>query len=135
MMTSHPSLPPLPSNRKFGALFALVFTGAAAYLYFEASSAWPIATLLALLFAAAALIAPTLLAPLNRLWFRFGLLLGRVVSPLVLGLIFFAIITPVSLIARLAGRDALLMKKRKVASYWVARDPPGPEPGSLRNQF
>jgi hypothetical protein len=127
----------LPSNRKFGGLFTAIFAIAAAYFYFFAASGRVALVLAALaaLFAVATIAAPSLLAPLNRLWFQLGLLLGKIVSPLVLGSIFFLLITPVSLISRLFGRDELKMKKRTVSSYWVEREPPGPAPESFRNQF
>jgi hypothetical protein len=135
-MTSQSDLPPLPSNRKFGTTFALVFAFAAVYSYFRDAAAWPAAlALLALLFGAATLIAPGWLEPLNNLWMRFGLLLGKIVSPIVLGLVFFLVITPVSWIARLRGRDALAIRKRNVPSYWVERQPPGPASDSFRNPF
>lgn len=80
-------------------------------------------------------IAPSRLSPLNRLWFRLGVLLGKVVSPLVLGVMFFLLITPAALVTRLLGRDALMLKKRSVSSYWVDRIPPGPPGDSFKNQF
>lgn len=83
----------------------------------------------------AALALPKLLTPLNRLWMAFGLLLGKIVSPLVLGLIFMVLITPVAVSTRLFGRDVLRMKKRNVSSYWLERDPAGPEPASFQRQF
>ena len=127
----------LPSNRKFGGLFTVMFAIAAAYLYFfeSAGMAAQVLAALAALFAVATIAAPSLLAPLNRLWFQLGLLLGKIVSPLVLGSIFFLLITPVSLISRLFGRDELSMKKRAGSSYWVKREPPGPAPDSYKNQF
>jgi uncharacterized integral membrane protein len=82
------------------------------------------------------LAAPALLAVPNRLWARFGLLLNRIVSPVVLGIVFFAVVTPMSLVMRLLGKDPLrLRRSRQDASYWIAREPPGPKPDSLRNQF
>lgn len=127
----------LPSNRRFGALFSAIFAIAAGYLYFFKAAAMTALVLaaLAVLFAAVTAAAPSLLAPLNRLWFQLGLLLGKIVSPLVLGAIFFLLITPVAMISRLLGRDELRMKKRAVASYWIDREPPGPAPESFRNQF
>lgn len=127
----------LPSNRKFGGLFSAIFAVAAVYLYFfkAASTSALVLIALAALFAVVTITAPTLLAPLNRLWFQLGLLLGRIVSPLVLGGIFFLLITPASLLSRWLGRDELRMKKRAVATYWVNREPPGPAPESFRNQF
>ena len=79
---------------------------------------------------------PTLLAPLNRAWMKLGELLGRIVSPLVLGLIFFAMFTPISWGMRLAGRDALRRRfEPHLKTYWQERDPPGPDPRDLPNQF
>jgi hypothetical protein len=64
-----------------------------------------------------------------------GLLLGKIISPIVLGLIFFVLITPVSLVTRLFGRDELKMKKRSVESYWVDRSPPEPPSNTFKNQY
>lgn len=127
----------LPSNRKFGGLFSAIFATAAAYLYFfkTANTAALVSLALAASFAVATLAAPAVLTPLNRLWFQLGLLLGKIVGPLVLGSIFFLLLTPVSLVVRAFGRDELRMKKRAVSSYWVDREPPGPAPESFQNQF
>lgn len=134
--TTHSPPPPLPSNRKFGGVIA----GALALLTVHAlwkdhSTRAAIFAVLSAAFALFALVAPGLLAPLNRLWMAFGLLLGKIVSPLVLGLIFMVLITPVALGTRLFGRDVLRMKKRKVPSYWVERDPAGPDSSSFQRQF
>ena len=127
----------LPSNRSFGWLFAAIFGALAAYLFWRGSqSAWVFGSLAtSAAFALATLIAPHTLSPLNRLWFNLGLLLGRIVSPIVLGIIFFLLITPVSLVGRALGRDELKLKKRDTSSYWVDRSPPGPPSDSFRNQY
>ena len=128
--------PQLPSNQKFGWLFTLVFSIAAVYALWNGANTWAVTFVgLAALFALFARVAPAALAPLNRLWFGLGILLGKIVSPVVLGVIFFLVITPVSLVTRLFGRDALLLKKREVNSYWIDRTPPGPAPESFKNQF
>ena len=75
------------------------------------------------------------LAPLNKAWAALGQILGRLVSPIVLGLIFFCLITPVALIGRIGGRDQLRLKTRADTSYWIKREPPGPAPDSFKNQF
>lgn len=128
--------PPLPSNQKFGWLFALVCAVGAAYAY---AKGYPLRVAVLAVFAAAfagvTVLAPGLLAPLNRIWYRFGLLLGKIVSPVVLGAIFFLVITPVSLATRLFGRDPLRLKPRQAASYWIDRTPPGPAAESFKNQF
>ena len=87
-------------------------------------------------FAALAWLAPRALAPLNRLWAAFGLLLHRLVSPVVLSLLFFCTIAPVGLLMRLFGQDPLRLRRdSSAASYWVRREPPGPAPETMKNQF
>ena len=82
-----------------------------------------------------AALAPQRLRLLNSAWLRFGELLGKVVSPIALGFIFFALVTPVSVIGRLFGRDELRLKRRPVASYWIARDVPTLDSNSFKQQF
>ena len=83
-----------------------------------------------------ALLSPAVLAPLNRLWTRFGLLLHAVTSPLVLGVMYFLVITPLGLVFRAVRRDELRLRLDPAASsYWVHRHPPGPQPESLKRQF
>jgi hypothetical protein len=86
-------------------------------------------------FGLAALAAPRALRPLNKAWFWLGQLLGKVVSPIVLGIIFYGLLTPVAVAGRLLGRDELRLKRRPVSSYWVERQPPGPESDSFNHQF
>ncbi len=91
---------------------------------------------LAVAFAAAALIRPQILHPLNRAWFALGQLLHRVMSPLVMGLIFFFCITPIAWIMRRRGRDLLSLKRRPdLKSYWIERPAPPPDAQSMRNQY
>jgi len=91
---------------------------------------------LALVFLGLAAFAPHSLKPLNRLWLWFGLALHRIVSPVVLAALFFVVITPVGVVARLAGKDFLRLSfDRGATSYWIDRRPPGPRPSSMRNQF
>ena len=127
----------LPSDRSFGITFVVVFALIAAWQAWhgrEASST----TLggLSAVFLLIALWRPTLLHGLNRAWMKFGALLHSVVNPVVLGAIYFLVFTPVGWGMRLAGRDALSRKLDSTAkSYWIKRDPPGPPPDSLPNQF
>lgn len=82
------------------------------------------------------LVWPAVLAPLNRLWMRFGLLLSRVTNPIVMALMFFLVLTPSGLLMRLFGNDPLRRGfDAHAATYWIERDPPGPEGDSMRNQF
>jgi hypothetical protein len=83
-----------------------------------------------------AILKPDILAPLNRLWMKFGELLHRIVSPIVLGIIFFGVITPFGKVMALSRRDPLRRKQDpNLSSYWIRREPPGPAPGSFPNQF
>jgi energy-coupling factor transporter transmembrane protein EcfT len=112
----------LPSNRKFGFFFTFVFALAAAYFYYSANVSWAylfIAT--ALIFLLVTIIKSDALLPLNRLWMRFGFLLGMIVSPIVLGIIFFGLFTPIAILMRLSGRDELRLKFTQKASYWISR--------------
>jgi hypothetical protein len=126
----------LPSNKKFGLFFSAIFVLIAVYVYLKFRVEFAVFALtISTLFAIAAFLTPQILSPLNRLWFCLGLLLGKIVSPIVLALIFFVLITPVSLVTRLFGRDELKIKKRTVESYWVDRLPPGPPSESFKNQY
>ena len=127
----------LPSNRNFGFLFAGVFALLSAYAAYQGAEphrvyGWLIAGVVVGL---VAIVAPTALTPFNKAWMKLGDLMGRVVSPLVLGVIFFVLITPIALITRLFGRDELRLKKANVSSYWIDRAPPGPAGDSFKNQF
>jgi Saxitoxin biosynthesis operon protein SxtJ len=93
------------------------------------------AAALAAAFLALALVRPDALSPLNRLWQKLGLLLSRIVSPIVLALLFYLIVTPVGLLMRTFGEDPLRLRRRESASYWIVRQPPGPAPESMRDQF
>jgi len=126
----------LRSNKKFGLFFSAIFVLIAIYAYLKFRVEFAIFALTtSTLFAIVAILTPQILSPLNRLWFSLGLLLGKIVSPIVLALIFFVLITPVSLVTRLFGRDELKIKKRTVESYWVDRLPPGPPSESFKNQY
>ena len=126
----------LPTNRKFGWFFATVFAAIGVWLFWRLSTNWAFFfVVLSVVFAFITFAASHLLEPLNRFWYGLGMLLGRIISPIVLGLIFFVLITPVSLITRLFGRDELRIKKRSVSSYWVDRIPPGPPSDSFKNQY
>lgn len=125
-----------PSNRSFGLLFTVVFALASGYLSWKhlAGYGWFLAA--AGLTLLVTLAAPDWLAPFNHAWMKLAELLNRIVSPLVLGLIFYGIFTPIAWGMRLAGRDALNRHwEAQSSTYWRDRDPPGPDPDSLPNQF
>lgn len=124
------------SDRSFGIVFAVVFTLIALFPLLHGGSIrlWPLP--IAAVFAVLAFLWPSLLAPLNRLWFRFGLLLHKIVNPVVLGVMFFIVITPVAAVTRLFGGKLLsLGYDKSLPSYWERRSPPGPDPDTVRNQF
>lgn len=129
--------PPLPSERKFGIFFATIFAALALWWVYRGNGiAAAIAAAAAVVTLGLALAAPGLLAGPNRLWFKLGLLLGRIVSPIVLGVLFFLLITPVGLVMKVIGRDVLNRRfDPSRPTYWIARDPPGPAGDSFRNQF
>ena len=113
----------LPSNRKFGFFFTFVFAVAAAYFYYSANVSWAyMFSVAAMIFLLLTLIKSDALLPLNKLWMRFGLLLGMIVSPIVLGIIFFGLFTPIAILMRLSGRDELRLKFAQKASHWISRD-------------
>jgi len=125
----------LPSNKKFGFFFALVFTFGAAYFYFNGAVTWVYCFSSAgAIFFVVTIVKADLLLPLNKLWIRFGLLLGMIVSPIVLGLIFFGIFTPTAFLMRLSGRDELRLKLNKKPSHWISRSE-AIQSGSFSNQF
>ena len=123
----------ISSNRSFGFLFFVVF-----FLI----SLWPLksqgdlrlwAFILSLVFLVLGVLNSKLLTPFNKLWFKFGILLGSIVSPIVMGAIFFIIVTPVGLIMRLLGKDLLKINKEKnVSTYWINRDK---QQSSMKKQF
>jgi Saxitoxin biosynthesis operon protein SxtJ len=126
----------LSSNRVFGFVFAAVFlvVGLLPLLSHGSVRLWSL--IVSGAFLLVALIAPAVLAPLNRLWMRFGMLLHRIVSPLVLGIMFFGVITPMGLVMRLMGKDLLRLRADpNASSYWVRRTPPGPARDSFKHQF
>ena len=124
------------SDRSFGFVFAVVFGLIGLYNAWHAGKAWPWLALVAAGFLAVALLRPVLLARLNKLWMKFGLLLAMIVNPIVLGILYFLVFTPMALLARLVGKDFLKLKREPQAkSYWIVRDPPGPEAVSMKDQF
>lgn len=126
------------SDRAFGVVMACFFgiIGLLPLIFGSGPSVRWWALAIAFIFGALAWLRPATLAPLNRLWLRFGLLLSKVVSPVILGLLFFVTIMPIGLVMRALGKDPLRLRKDKsAASYWIVRDPPGPAAETMKNQF
>ena len=126
----------LPSNRKFGFFFAAVFAIVGAYLFIKDSlPAGFLVGALAAVFFLITLINANILLPLNKLWMKFGLLLGKIVNPIVMGIIFFGLFMPISLFMKLFGRDELCLKISTQASYWKERDTDAIPADSFKDQF
>lgn len=124
------------SNRSFGLIVGAIVGFIALKDLWQNSHSWVVFAGLSVALLLAAWIAPGLLGPLNRFWHRLGLLLGKIMHPVVLALLFYIIITPIGLLARLAGNDFLGLRfDRNAQSYWTLRNPPGPAPETIKEQF
>mgnify|MGYP001464439047 FL=1 len=122
----------ISSNRSFGIVFFIVFLLIALYplIHSEEIKFWSI--IISLIFLVLGLLNSKILAPLNKLWFKFGIFLGKIISPLIMGIIFFLVVTPIGILMRLLGKDLLNLKHNKNKSYWI--DKTGPK-SKMRNQF
>jgi hypothetical protein len=124
------------SERSFGLIFAGFFALLGALSLYSGAERWHYWFPLAGVFAVLAYAAPRLLAPLNRLWAKVGLLLHMVISPVILGILFYVCVTPIGMLMRMSGRDPLRRKFEPAAkTYWITREPPGPAPETFNNQF
>lgn len=128
--------PRMPTDRSFGLTFAAIFSVVSAWLLWRGGSYWPLTLGVAALFLLAALTYPRVLHRMNTAWMYFGLALNRIVSPIVMGALFFGLLTPVAVLMRLRGRD-VLQRRCDLArpSYWIKREPPGPDGSSFPRQF
>jgi hypothetical protein len=124
------------SDRSFGLVMAAAFATMAIFNAWHAGRIWPWTGGLASLFLAMAWLRPSMLHPLNLLWLRLGLLLHRIVNPVVMALMFYGTVLPTGIVMRLMGKDLLRLKRRPDAeTYWIARSPPGPAAETMRDQF
>lgn len=124
------------SDRTFGVVFSVVFAIIATWpLIHDAPIRWwSAAVAIGLLGIAYA--APSVLTPFNRAWMAFGLLLHKVISPIIIGIIFFVAVTPLALLMRLLGKVPLQLRfDPKATSYWIVRTPPGPAGNTMKDQF
>jgi len=124
------------SNRVFGWVFVIMFLIIALWPFaFGGALRWW-SLIVSGLMAVVTMVAPALLTIPNRLWLRFGLLLHHIVSPVVLAIIFFLVVTPMGLLMRVFAKQSLRLRRDATAeSYWIKRDPPGPQPDSMPHQF
>ena len=122
-----------PSERSTGFVFAGVSAIVGAF-YWDSPKTLLICIGLSLSFLLASLFAPFLLGPLNRLWFKFSLLLNKIVNPLILGLMYIVAIIPVGFLMQMK-RDPLRRKRTAGSTYWIEREQKDPETNSMKNQF
>jgi Saxitoxin biosynthesis operon protein SxtJ len=123
------------SDRTFGLVMAAALALVGAVNFHHSGRLWPWELVLAVLFLAAALLKASLLNSLNRLWMKLGLVLHRIVNPIVMGLLFYGTIWPTGIVMRMRGRDLLRLKREPSSdTYWIARAP-GPQPETMRDQF
>ena len=122
----------ISSNRSFGIVFFIVFLIIALYplTYSEEIRIW--STIISLIFLVLGLFNSKILTPLNKLWFKFGIFLGKIISPIIMGIIFFLVVTPIGLLMRLFGKDLINLKFNNNKSYWIEKN--GPK-SKMKNQF
>ena len=120
------------SNKSFGIVFFIVFLIIAfwPFVSFSMFKIWPL--IISIIFLILGLMNSKILSPLNKIWFKFGILLGSIVSPIVMSIIFFVIITPIGIIMKILGKDLLNKKYNKQNSYWIIKDN---SKNSMKQQF
>ena len=120
------------SNRSFGIVFFIFFLIVSLYPTLNENEIRLWALIISIIFLVLGLINSIILTPLNKRWFKFGILLGKIVSPIVMGVVFFLVVTPISLIMKLFGKDILNIKKNKKQTYWIEKN--GLK-SKMKNQF
>ena len=120
------------SNRSFGIVFFMVFIFIAIYplTYYGEIRIWSL--IISLIFLILALLNSKILTPFNKLWFKFGIFLGKIISPIIMGIIFFFVVTPIGFIMRLLSKDLLNLKYNNENSYWIKKTSPK---SKMKNQF
>ena len=122
----------ISSNRSFGIVFFVVFLLIALYPLTYGGEVRKWSLIISIIFLILGFLNSKILAPLNKIWFKFGILLGKIVSPLIMGIIFFLVVTPIGFIMRLLRKDVLNLKYNKNKSYWIEKN--GPK-SKMKNQF
>lgn len=125
-----------PSNRSFGLTFCVVFAIFAGISLWRGGNWWPWLGGIAVVFGATGMLVPSLLSPLNRLWFLFGLLLHKITMPIIMSIMFYGLITPVGILMRMTGKDPMRLKTDSGSeSHWINREPVPPGGDHMKNQF
>ena len=122
----------ISSNRSFGIVFCAFFLIVSLYPLINEEPIRYWSLIVSIIFLILGILNSNILSPLNKGWFKFGLFLGKIVSPIVMGIVFFAVVTPIALILKIMGKDLLNLKKSKINSYWIAKT--GPK-SKMKNQF
>ena len=122
----------ISSNRNFGVVFFIFFMIISLFPLFKDDNVRVWAVVVAIIFLILGLLNSSVLSPLNKIWFKFGILLGNFISPIIMGVVFFIVVTPTSLIMRLFGKDILNLKKNNKKSYWIEKSPIN---SKMKNQF
>ena len=122
----------ISTNKSFGLVFFVVFFLISVYPLLNAGNIRFWSLIVAIIFLTLGLLNSKILTPLNKIWFKFGLLLGSIVSPIVMSVIFFFVVTPISSIMRILGKDILNLKWNNTNSYWIKKS--GPK-SKMKNQF
>ena len=122
----------ISSNRSFGIVFFVVFLLIGLYPLLNGDNIRIWSLILAIIFIVLGIVNSKLLSPINLLWFKFGILLGRFISPIVMGIIFFLVVTPTAFILRLFGKDVLNLKKNNEPTYWIENKD---KSSRMKNQF
>ena len=120
------------SNRSFGVVFFVVFLLIAVYPLINNENIRYWSLIIALVFLILGLLNSKILTPLNKIWFKFGIFLGKIISPFIMGLIFFLVVTPIGLFMRLLNKDLLSLKFNKKKTYWIEKNEPK---SKMKNQF
>ncbi len=121
----------ISSNRSFGIVFFIVFLAIALWPILNDGDVRIWSIIVSLIFLVLGLLNSNILKPLNKLWFYFGILLGNVVAPIIMSLLFFLVVTPTGLLVRFFGKDLLKLKKSKKDTYWIKKD----YKSKMKNQF
>ena len=122
----------ISSNKSFGLVFFIFFLIVSLYPLVNGEDIRKWSLVFSIIFLVLGLTNSKILNPLNKLWFNFGIFLGKIMSPLIMGIIFFLVVTPIGLLMRLFGKDILNLKFNNNATYWIEKN--GPK-SKMRNQF
>ena len=110
------------SNKSFGIIFSIVFLIIAIWPLLSTSEIRYWSLVISVIFLILGLIKSKILTPLNKIWFKIGITLGNLISPLVMGIVFFLVVTPISIIMKILGKDLLNLKKNNNKSYWIEKN-------------